>query len=90
MDNETPIDELNLSAYKHYLLDLGYLLKEMALEAKEQRESSRGTQGEEFYAGQQFAYYAVISTMKNQAMAFQIPLKDLRLEDIQPDADLLG
>ena len=75
--------------YKHYLLDLGLLLKEDALEAKAQLEHYRGTKDEAYFAGGLLTYYRIISLMQQQAGAFGIPLEDLHLADIRPDRDLL-
>ena len=76
--------------YKWYLYDLGYLLKERALEAKEKKLlAPANTPEREFESGRALAYYEVISLLLGQAVGFDIPLEDLRLEDFNPDRDLL-
>lgn len=76
--------------HKDYLSDLGYLLKERAKSAKENRDKEvRGSEDYIFESGRLMAYYEVISLMQDQAKAFGIPLKDLRLEDIVPDRDFI-
>ena len=75
--------------YKYYLMDLGYLLKEQAFEGKGLRAASRISTGKDFYSVQLIAYYAVFSLMQQKALAVDIPLEDLRLDDINPDRDLL-
>jgi hypothetical protein len=76
--------------HKNYLFDLGYLLREHALEAKAAHERAKGTEDEAFYSGQQTAYYVVISLLISQAEAFQLSVDDLHLEGLHPDRDLLG
>jgi len=76
--------------YKYYLRDLGNLLKERALEAKQISEKEeRGTEGYHLESGRLMAYYEVISLMQQQAQGFQIPLEELDLHDIEPDRDLV-
>jgi hypothetical protein len=78
-----------MSSYQHYLFDLGLLLKEYAFDAVDKLNSAApGTPEHEFNSGRVFAYYQVISLMQQQAEVFEIPLKDLRLDDIVPDRDL--
>lgn len=76
--------------YQHYLRDLGNLLKQSALEAKQIADNEeRGTEGHHFESGRLMAYYEVISLMQQQAEGFQIPLEELDLHDVEPDRDLL-
>jgi hypothetical protein len=81
----------NVESYKYYLEDLGYLLKEYALEAKQAFEAHRTSRDEDhyFYMGQLLAYHRVISLMQQQAVGFGIPVEDLRLDNIEPDRDLV-
>ncbi len=76
--------------HKNYLFDLGYLLREQALEAKAAYEAAKGTDDEAFQSGQHIAYYAVMSLLISQAESFQLPIEDLHLEGLDPDRDLLG
>ena len=76
--------------YKYYLRDLGNLLKERALGAKEMfKKEERGTVGYHFEAGRLMAFNEAISIMQQQAQGFQIPLEELDLRDIEPDRDLV-
>lgn len=75
--------------YRYYLYDLGFLLKEDALEAKREREAAKGSEAYEFHNGRVMAYYEVITLMQQQAEGFDIPLEELRLEDVDPDRDLI-
>jgi len=79
----------NIERYRNYLFDLGLLLKEQAFEAKAERETHRANSSESFYLGQLLAFHRVISLMQQQATAFQIPLEDLQLKEIEPDKDLV-
>jgi len=76
--------------YAYYLQDLGMLIKQRALEAKQISEKEeRGTEGYHLESGRLMAYYEVISLMQQQAHGFQIPLEELDLHDIEPDRDLV-
>ena len=79
-----------MQLHQAYLSDLGYLLRERALEAKQQARTARGKAEEVFELGRLTAYYEVISLLINQALAFQMPVDDLHLEGLNPDRDLLG
>ena len=84
------MNERDDAKYKNYLGDLGNLLKERALEAKEMfKKEKRGTDGYHFEAGRLMAFNEAISIMQQQAQGFQIPLEELDLHDIEPDRDLV-
>ena len=74
--------------YALYLRDLGTLVKEDALEAKEDYLKSKGTDSEEFKSGIFMGYHHFITLMQRQAEAFDIPLKEINLQDIDEN-DLL-
>lgn len=74
-----------MTVYENYLRDLGFTLKEYALDAK-----NRATINEnEFDSGYLAGYHRVISLMQQQAEAFGIPLEKLALDGIDPDQDLI-
>ena len=76
--------------YKNYLLDLGFLIKEEALNSKKERdEKKRDSKEYSFESGYLMAFHYIIGLMQQQAEAFGIPLEDMRLEDIDTDKDLL-
>ena len=76
--------------HKDYLFDLGFLIKERAIGARQQRdESPPGSAEREFHAGRLLAFNEVVSIMQQQAEGLGLPLSDLRLDDIEPDRDLL-
>jgi len=68
-----------------YLRDLGTLLKQDALDARKRREAEQT----EFESGRVLAYYEVLSTMRGQAVSFELPLDDLQLHDFDPDRELI-
>lgn len=72
-----------------YLRDLGLLLKEKARGAKDDESLAGDEQDRRFRAGRLMAFHEVISLMQQQARAFQIPLEELCLDDIDPERELL-
>jgi hypothetical protein len=79
---------LESNTAQHYLRDLGYLVRERALDAKREAEASEPS-GVDFAKGRLMAYHEVVSLMQSQASAFGIDLAELALNDIDPDKDLL-
>jgi len=76
--------------YKWYLYDLGPILKERALEHKAARDVEReDSEHRAFLSGLVHGFNEVISVLQQQADGFQIGRQELRLEDIEPDRDLL-
>ena len=75
--------------FKHYLVDLGRLVKEYALTAVEEREKQRGQATQEFYDGYVLGFHRVASLMQQQALAFGIELEDVQLDNLAPDRDLV-
>ena len=79
-----------MSTYQHYLYDLGLEVKLRALEALRERDAAAdGSPEKLFHLGRVLAFNEIISIMQQQAAGFDIPLAELRLEDIVPDRDLL-
>ena len=76
--------------HKHYLGDVAFELREMALEAKRRYQAAKGTENEAYEAGRSFAFYEVMSLLVMQAQSFQMPVEDLRIQGLDPDRDLLG
>ena len=71
--------------HANYLRDLGSALRADAVDAR--RESERGG---DFERGQAFAFYRVISLMQQQADAFGLSRREVALEGLDPERDLLG
>jgi hypothetical protein len=77
-----------MDTHAYYLRDLGFLIREEAVKA---REEARGgdDEGREWRQGRKFAYMEVVSLMQHQAEAFELPLSDLALDGIEPENDLI-
>lgn len=76
--------------HKLYLQDLGLLVKERARAARAKRKSAKpGSEEASISWGELLALYGVVTTMQQQAESFNIPLEELRLDDIDPDRELL-
>jgi hypothetical protein len=72
-----------------YLYDLGLLIRDLALEAKRERVECTSNSERGFTLGRLMAFHEVVSLMQQQAVAFDIPLTEIGLEDIDPEKDLL-
>jgi hypothetical protein len=44
---------------------------------------------QEFYDGYVLGFHRIVSLMQQHALAFSIELKDIQLEGIEPDRDLV-
>lgn len=86
MNNNSQRDNKVLEYYLH---DLGILLKERALEAREEQHLQMDEVNRAYHTGYLMAMHNVISLMQQQADSFGIPTALMRLEDINPDRDLL-
>ena len=75
-------------SHSHYLRDLGYLVRERATQAREARVSGNDADAA-FTQGYSQAWYEIASMFRNQAVAFQLPDRDLAFEGFDPD-ELLG
>jgi len=77
--------DVNTTIYQNYLKDLGVLIKELALEAK--REAAE--KGNDFSIGYMAGFHRVVSLMQQQAEAFGIPVKEIGLDGIDANDDLV-
>ena len=75
-------------AASNYLRDLGDLLKQAAFAAREESRHS-GQVNDQFALGRLSAFHEVVSLMQQQASVFELDLRSLSLEDVDPDRDLL-
>jgi hypothetical protein len=75
--------------HKNYLFDLGHLLREEALKARQAFQAEKGTPDAAFQSGRLMAYYEVLSLVISQAQSFNVPVADLHLSGLDPDRDLL-
>ncbi len=76
--------------YRLYLFDLGQIIKDRALNAKDDLSNQqKNTNGFMYESGRLMAFNEVISIMQQQADGFGIDLEELNLNDIDPDKDLI-
>ncbi len=73
--------------FKNYSRDCAHLLREMAIEAKNDAENA-SPDDQAFRGGYSMGLYAAVSLLHQQATSFQIPLEELALADFNPE-DLL-
>ncbi|WP_316357186.1 hypothetical protein [Candidatus Neptunichlamydia sp. REUL1] len=64
------------------------LIKHQALEIKNEANLEHGE--DRYKEGKLMAYYSVISTLKNHAYLYDIEQKDIGLENMNLESDLLG
>ena len=76
--------------HKNYLSDLGCLLREKALEAKQSARAAKGTDDEAYQLARKMAYYGVMSLLVQEAESFRLPIEDLHLEGLDPDRNLIA
>jgi hypothetical protein len=73
------------TVYRKYLKDLGILIKEMALEAKQQKIKKQT----DFSIGYMAGFHRIVSLMQQQAEAFNIPIYEIGLSGIDADENLV-
>lgn len=73
------------TVYQDYLEDLGFLIKEMAFEAKNKAIEN----GTDFSIGYMAGFHRIVSLMQQQAEAFGIPFEKIGLDGIDADKDLV-
>lgn len=71
--------------YENYVKDLGVLVKEYALEAKQQKMEKET----DFSIGYMMGFHRMVSLMQQQAEIFNISLEKIGLDGIDADQDLL-
>jgi len=74
-----------MDVFENYCHDLGQLIREMALEAKQDYVSKET----DFAAGYMAGFHRIVSLMQQQCVAFGVPLEKSRLDGIDPDKDLV-
>lgn len=72
-----------------YLRDLGELIKDLALAARDERDEAAAGEDRAYATGRLMALHEVVSLMQQQADAFGLSHRDLRLDDVEPERDLL-
>lgn len=79
-----------MDKYSAFLFDVGHEIKSRAREAKERRDHSRqGSEDHSLQFGRTVAFSEVLGIMQSTAHSLGIPLSELRLDDIDPDSELL-
>jgi adenylyl- and sulfurtransferase ThiI len=88
-NNNSDMDEIE-NKYKLYLQDLGFDIRDEAFKTKTRRDSFPISSPEyENECAQLVVYNHIIYLMQQQAINFGIEVKDLRLDGIVPDRDLI-
>ena len=72
-----------------YLRDLALLIKDMARKAKTINDASIDDADRSLRLERLMTLHEVVSLMQQQAEAFNIPLADIGLDDIDPEKDLI-
>lgn len=72
-----------------YLRDLGDLVKELARAAKAESDKAPAGEDRAYAQGRLMALHEVVSLMQQQADAFGLSYRDLSLDDLDPERDLL-
>ena len=75
--------------HQNYLWDLGFLIRDDAIEARRSSSPTGDSADLAFEAGRRMAYYEVLSLMTHQAKVFGLPLSDLNLADLDLERDVL-
>jgi hypothetical protein len=88
------LDEVDKDTLQAFIYEICEIIKEDALDAKKEKDKAEKCKDEDvegymYATGRLMAYYEVVSTIINQAEALGIDLKDLKLDDINPDKDLI-
>ena len=75
--------------YENYLTDLCIIIKENAIKAKKESELSKNTKNKDYSLGYLMAYHEIVSLIQQQAKVFQIPLNKIKMENINPEKEIL-
>jgi len=78
-------NEEHATTHELYLRDLGFLIRELAVESKQAAAESHS----DFAIGYMLGFHRVVSLMQQQAEAFGIPLPDMALDEFDPDSELV-
>jgi len=88
--NNAKASESGDNKYRQFLSDFGLILKERALEAKDERDAETKDSPEHvFHAGRLLGFNEVVTILREQAKAFGISPSELQLGDVDPDRDLV-
>ena len=79
---------MDFENHKDYLRDLGFLIKQEAFDARERYKLSKGAKNELYDTGYLMGLHRVVSLMQQQLDGFQLSVKDISMDDFDPDSDL--
>ncbi|MEW8658860.1 MAG: hypothetical protein AB2603_11085 [Candidatus Thiodiazotropha endolucinida] len=68
--------------YRNYLSDIGDISKKYAREAIAEHNEAKGSEEEDYKTGYMMGFHRIITLMQQQAEAFDIPLEEIGLADI--------
>ena len=75
--------------YKWYIYDIGPIIKEYLEKLiQESKKYDKGTADKSFIDGQLMSFIWFIEMLKQQAEAFGIDIKELRLDDVNAEKDI--
>lgn len=86
------LGEAGPSTAENYLRDLGFHLRQMAIDAKRDFDVAKGSTDaaeRDYRAGYLMAFHRVVSLMQQQAIGFQMPLETISTASLDADQDLL-
>ena len=77
------------AVYEHYFVDLAQYVKDLADAAKRARDAAADPSVRQFADGRLLGLHEVVSLMKEQAIAFNIPVAGTALAEVDPERDLV-
>ena len=80
---------MNEKEYMYFVQEISDLFKDNAKKAKIEADNPKEGDSLDYNTGFLMAYHEVIAIMKNQAPFFHLKQEDIRLEDIEPERDLI-
>lgn len=76
--------------FRNLVCQIGETIRDRALQAKADKAAAPPCSDDAmFQAGRLLAFNEVISIMQQTARGFEVPLRELRLDGIKPDRDLV-
>ena len=72
---------------RDFLLDLGLILRESAVQARKRATDARGTPEEAYEEGRAMAYHEIATLLLQRAAAAGLPPEAFRLEGFDPERE---
>ena len=82
------VPKMNCEKYESYLVSLGEVITEYALEAKKKSISTANTDGKDFADGYLSGFYRIVTLMQQHAEAYDITMQELGMENLK-ETDLM-